>query len=65
VVLLRGFGDCVLHADEEVLAVAHLTELAGVASLRLDDREWSYAGTLAIVENLEVFWNFEKLETNA
>ncbi|MCK9264319.1 MAG: DUF2220 family protein [Desulfobulbaceae bacterium] len=65
VVLLRGFGDCALHAGEEVLAVAHLTELAGVAALRLDVRQWSYAGTLAIVENLEVFWNFEKLETNA
>jgi len=65
VVLLRGFGNCILHAGEEVLAVAHLTELAGVAALRLDDRQWSYAGVLAIVENLEIFWNFEKLETNA
>jgi hypothetical protein len=64
-VLLRGFDNCTLQADQEVLPVAHLTELAGVAALRLDDRQWSYAGVLAIVENLEVFWNFEKLETGS
>jgi hypothetical protein len=48
-----------------VLPVAHLTELAGVAALRLEDRQWRYSGVLAIVENLEVFWNVEKLETGA
>lgn len=65
VVLLRGFGNCELHTGEELLPVAHLTELAGVAALRLEDRQWRYSGVLAIVENLEVFWNFEKLETGA
>lgn len=65
VILLRGFGNCELHAGEEALPVAHLTELAGVAAVRLDDRQWSYSGVLTIVENLEVFWNIEKLETGS
>jgi hypothetical protein len=64
-ILLRGFGSCTLRAGEAVLPVAYWTELAGVASLRLDDRQWGYDGVLAVVENLEVFWNFEKLETDA
>lgn len=64
-VLLRGFGNCALRAGEEVLPVAHWTEMAGVAALRLDDRPWQFSGVLAVVENLEVFWNFEKLETEA
>jgi hypothetical protein len=64
-ILLRGFGSCTLRAGEAVLPVAYWTELAGVASLRLDDRQWGYAGVLAVVENLEVFWNFERLETGA
>lgn len=64
-VLLRGFDNCELRAGEEVLAVAHWTELAGVAALSLDGRQWQFAGVMAIVENLEVFWNFEKLKTGA
>ena len=64
-VLLRGFGNCVLRAGEEVLPIANWTKLAGVAALRLDNRQWQYSGVLAIVENFEVFWNFEKLNTEA
>jgi len=64
-VLLRGFDNCELRAGEEVLAVAQWTELAGVAALCLDGRQWGFAGVMAIVENLEVFWNFEKLQTGA
>ena len=64
-VLLRGFGNCELRAGEEVLPVAHWTKLAGVAALRLDGSQWEFTGILAIVENLEVFWNFEKLETGS
>jgi hypothetical protein len=64
-VLLRGFDNCALQAGEEVLAVAHWTELAGVAALCLDGRQWEFSGVMAIVENLEVFWNFEKLKTGA
>jgi len=61
-VLLRGFGKCQLSAGEEVLEIAQWTELAGVAAVCLDGREWEYSGDLAVVENLEVFWNFEKLK---
>lgn len=64
-VLLRGFNNCEFRAGEEVLAVAHWTELAGVASLCLDGRQWEFTGVMAIVENLEVFWNIEKLKTGA
>ena len=64
-VLLRGFGHCQLHAGEEKLDVAHWTELAGVAAICLDNRLWEFAGILAVVENLEVFSHFEKLNTGA
>lgn len=65
VVLLRGFENCYLRSGTEVLPVADLTALAGVAALHLGGKEWEYTGVLAIVENLEVFWNFEKLGTGA
>ncbi len=65
VVLLRGFDNCKLCAGSEVLDIAQWTELAGVAALCLDGRQWEYAGTLAVVENLEVFLHFEKLKTDA
>jgi hypothetical protein len=63
--LLRGFGKCQFHAGEEVLEISRWTELAGVAAVCLDGREWEYSGDLAVVENLEVFWNFEKLKAGA
>ncbi|MBU0960259.1 MAG: hypothetical protein KKH60_01945 [Proteobacteria bacterium] len=65
IVLLRGFDNCELCSGTEMLPVAELTELAGVAALHLGYREWEYTGVLALVENLEVFWNFEKLQTGA
>ncbi len=64
-VLLRGVDNCELRSGTKVLPVAELTELAGVAALHLGGREWEYTGVLAVVENLEVFWNFEKLRTGA
>jgi hypothetical protein len=64
-VLLRGFDNCELFAGEEVLEVAQWTELAGVAALCLDGRQWQFTGLMAVVENFEVFWNFEKLKTGA
>jgi hypothetical protein len=65
-VLLRGFGNCELYAGDQVLPVARWTRLAGVAALCLEaERQWGFRGVLATVENLEVFWNFEKLETGA
>ena len=62
-ILLRGFHNSTLNFDRQVLPVAGLTEMAGVASLRLDgETRWGFSGVVAFVENLEVFWNFEKLE---
>lgn len=64
-VLLRGVDNCELRSGSKILPIADLTELAGVAALHLGGREWEYTGVLAVVENLEVFWNFEKLRTGA
>lgn len=65
-VLLRGFHDSTLHSGNKVLQVANWTNMAGVAALRLDeDTQWGFSGVVAFVENLEVFWNFEKLEIEA
>ena len=65
-ILLRGFHNSTLHFDSQVLPVAGWTEMAGVASLRLDgETRWGFSGVVAFVENLEVFWNFEKLEIEA
>jgi len=65
IALLRGFDGCELFVDGEVVPVVQWTNTAGVAALRIDDRQWRYDGTLAIVENLEFFWNMEKLNTGA
>lgn len=65
IVLLRGVDNCELQSGTEVLPVAQLTELAGVVAFHLGARDWEYTGLLAVVENLEVFWNFEKLGTGA
>jgi len=60
-VLLRGFGDVQLSVDDQVLQVGYLTRIAGVAALQIGgEKTWGYSGSLAIVENLEVFWNIEK-----
>jgi len=65
-VLLRGFHDSTLHSGNKILQVANWTEMAGVAALRLDElTQWEFSGIVAFVENLEVFWNFEKLEIEA
>lgn len=63
IALLRGFDGCKLFVDGEVVPVVAWTKTAGVAALRIDDRQWRYDGTLAVVENLEFFWNIEKLNT--
>ena len=65
VALLRGFDGCKLFVDGKVVPVVQWTNTAGVAALRIDDRQWRYDGTLAVVENLEFFWNIEKLNTGA
>lgn len=63
-VFLRGFGDAVLTGDNEVLHVGEWTRKAGVAALRLDDEcKWAFQGHIVVVENAEVFLNFERLGT--
>lgn len=65
-VLLRGFHNSTLHFGNKVLPISSWSELAGVAALRLDgETQWGFSGIVAFVENLEVFWNFEKLEIGA
>lgn len=62
ILLARGFNDCTFRKDESRLPVAEWTESAGVASLCLDAMAgWQYHGTLGLVENLETFWNIEKI----
>lgn len=64
--LLRGFHGSALHDGNELLPVAQWSETAGVAALRLDEETpWGFSGTVAFVENLEVFWNFEELAIEA
>ena len=63
IVNLRGFEGCQLFVNEDPVPIVQWTKNAGVAALRIDDRQWRFAGTLAIVENLEFFWNIEKLNT--
>jgi hypothetical protein len=61
-VLLRGFHGCMLDADGASLAVAAWTARAGVAAVGLDRVvNFRFSGNLAVVENLEVFWNIEKV----
>lgn len=65
-VLLRGFHNSTLHFGNKVLPISSWSELAGVAALRLDgETQWGFSGIVAFVENLEVFWNFEKLGIGA
>ncbi len=62
-VLLRGFGSAQLEAGDQVLPVAQWTNAAGVAALHItDEKVWGFSGVLAVVENLEVFWNIEKID---
>ena len=61
-VLLRGFGDAVLRSGDDVLQVAEWTRRAGLAALRVDDPcPWGFEGTVAVVENLEVFLHLERI----
>jgi hypothetical protein len=65
-VLLRAFGAAELRRNGQAsalsLPVADWTARAGVAAIRLDDElSWGFAGAVAIVENLEVFLQVERL----
>lgn len=67
VVNLRGFRHAHIESDSgKRLDIAALTQLAGAAALVLGPEEaWHFDGTLALVENQEVFFHFERLGLNA
>lgn len=45
----------------QLLPVAEWTSIGGVAALTLEEsRHWRFSGTVAIVENAEPFWQFER-----
>jgi hypothetical protein len=45
----------------QILPVAEWTSIGGVAALTLEEtRRWRFTGTVAIVENAEPFWQFER-----
>ncbi len=53
----------ILHRNGEALPIVEWCKAADVAAIRLDaDFQWSASATIAIVENLEVFLHFEKLQ---
>jgi len=59
-VLLRGFGNAELVSADKRLPVAMLSELAGMAALRLEEPfAWGFSGSVAIAENLEFFLSIE------
>lgn len=50
-----------VSGDGVRLHVGELTAAAGVAALTLDAaRRWSFSGTVAVVENAEPFWQYER-----
>lgn len=65
-VLLRAFNNAVLTRNGAVFPIAKLSDEYGVASFLLQEPPiWGYSGTLAIVENLESFLCFEKMNIAA
>ena len=63
-VLLRAIAPAVASRDSSKLDLLALTRTAGAACLLIDDGErWRIESRIAIVENLEVFLHFERLQT--
>lgn len=62
-VLVRAFNKAVFERNGEVFPAAEFSLKYGVASFLLEESPfWGYGGTLAIVENLEPFLCFEKMD---
>lgn len=62
-VLVRAFNKAVFERNGEVFPAAEFSFKYGVASFLLAQSPfWGYSGTLAIVENLEPFLCFEKMD---
>lgn len=48
-------------SDGHSLPVGKLTAVAGVAAATLDEvRRWRFVGTVAVIENTEPFWHYER-----
>ncbi len=61
-VLLRGFGEAVLSSEGNTMPVAELTATFGMASfINNGNYSFQYVGTVATVENLEMFMHFEDI----
>lgn len=61
-VFLRGFGDAVLRRSVGAMPLAELTRGFGVTAAILEPRDpWQIDGTLALVENLELFLHVERV----
>lgn len=67
-VFINAKNGQVLNRDSKVLPVGQLTEIAGVASFLLGEdltNYWQFNGTIALVENYEVFTNWQKINIPA
>ncbi len=61
-VLLRGFGDAELRREQESIPIGDLTDRYAVAAALIEkDRPWRLDGTLALVENFELFLHVERV----
>lgn len=52
------------HTDQSI-PVSELTAITGCAAIQLSaTRSWSFAGTIAIIENADAFWQHEQVLPN-
>ncbi len=55
-------GISILAGDAKAVPVTDLTRLAGGAALLLSDElRWAFSGTVAVIENAEAFWRYERV----
>ncbi len=63
--MIRGFGNASLvsmDSPEEILEIARFTRKAGLVSVLLTFQpRWSFRGRVSIVENMEFFFNCERV----
>lgn len=67
-VFMRGFHGALLRRSEGTLPLAELTESFGLAGVLIEWSDpWQFRGSMALVENLEVFLHIEQVlpEVNA
>jgi hypothetical protein len=60
-VLMRGFGAATLHRESGTMPIGDLTSRHSVAAVLVErDAPWRLDGTLALVENFELFLHVER-----